>query len=94
MAKSYESTRNFELKAAASEAVLKGIAEDGGLFVMRNLGERKVNIHSLVGKNYVEIAEVILEILQMCIRDRFFRVDFYCCSAFIGFQHFNFPFMF
>jgi threonine synthase len=63
MAKSYESTRNLELKAAASEAVLKGIAEDGGLFVMRNLGERKVNIHSLVGKNYVEIAEVILGIL-------------------------------
>ena len=63
MAKSYESTRNFELKAAASEAVLKGIAEDGGLFVMRNLGERKVNIHSLVGKNYMEIAEVILGIL-------------------------------
>jgi|LSQX01.1.fsa_nt_gb threonine synthase len=63
MAKSYESTRNFELKAAASEAVLKGIADDGGLFVMRSLGESKVNINSLLGKNYMEIAEVILGIL-------------------------------
>lgn len=41
MAQSYESTRNFQLKAAASEAVLKGIADDGGLFVMRDLGKKK-----------------------------------------------------
>ncbi|HBC31072.1 MAG TPA: threonine synthase, partial [Clostridiales bacterium] len=63
MAKSYESTRNFELKAAASEAVLKGIADDGGLFVMRNLGERKVDINNLLEKNYMEIAEIVLGIL-------------------------------
>ena len=63
MAKNYESTRSFELKATASEAVLKGIADDGGLFVMRSLGEIKVDINSLIGKNYMEIAEVILGIL-------------------------------
>lgn len=63
MAQSYESTRNFELKAAASEVVLKGIADDGGLFVMRDLGERKVTINSLPGKTYMEIAEIVLSIL-------------------------------
>ncbi len=63
MAQSYESTRNFQLKAAASEAVLKGIADDGGLFVMRDLGKKKVPIMSLPGKSYMEIAEVVLSIL-------------------------------
>ena len=63
MGRSYESTRNPELKAAASEAVLKGIADDGGLFVMRDLGEKKVVIKDLIGKNYMEIAEKVLGIL-------------------------------
>ena len=63
MAKSYESTRNSKLKAAASEAVLKGIADDGGLFVMRDLGEKKIDINDLTGKNYMEIAEIVLGIL-------------------------------
>ncbi len=63
MVKSYESSRNSKLKAAASEAVLKGIADDGGLFVMRDLGENKVDINDLMGKNYMEIAEIVLGIL-------------------------------
>ena len=63
MGRSYESTRNPELKAAASEAVLKGIADDGGLFVMRDLGGKKVVIKDLIGKNYMEIAEKVLGIL-------------------------------
>ena len=29
----YKSTRNSELKVTASEAILKGLAPDGGLFV-------------------------------------------------------------
>mgnify|MGYP002226078721 CR=1 FL=1 len=29
----YKSTRNSEKKVTASEAILKGLAEDGGLFV-------------------------------------------------------------
>ena len=63
MAESYESTRNSKSKVAASEAVLKGIADDGGLFVMRDLGEKRVVINNLIGKNYMEIAEIVLGIL-------------------------------
>lgn len=63
MVQSYESTRNSELKVTASKAVLKGIADDGGLFVMRNLEDKKVDINRLVGKNYMEIAEIILSII-------------------------------
>ncbi len=33
----YKSTRNSELKISASEAILKGLAPDGGLFVPEKL---------------------------------------------------------
>ncbi len=63
MLQSYESTRNSNNKSTASKAVLKGIAQDGGLFVMRDLDKKKVDINSLIGKNYLEIAEIILSIM-------------------------------
>ena len=56
MFQSYESTRNSNLKATASEAVLKGIAEDGGLYVMRGLEHKSINIENLKGKRYPEMA--------------------------------------
>lgn len=63
MAQNYESTRNKELKSSASLAVLKGIANDGGLFVMRDLGIKKINMENLIGKNYLHIAEDVLSIM-------------------------------
>ena len=33
----YKSTRNSELKVSASEAILKGLSSDGGLFVPEKL---------------------------------------------------------
>ena len=63
MLQSYESTRNSLLKSTASKAVLKGIAEDGGLFLMRDLEKKKIDINNLAGKNYLEIAEIILSIM-------------------------------
>lgn len=88
MIQSYESTRNTQLKTTASKAVLKGIADDGGLFVMRNLGERKVDINNLIGKNYMEIAKMIIgimlddypeSVIKECIRnaytDKFMKSD-------------------
>ncbi|NLJ57766.1 MAG: threonine synthase [Tissierellia bacterium] len=63
MVQVYESTRNSKITATASEAVLKGIADDGGLYVLRNLEEKKVQINELQGKSYKEIAEIILKIM-------------------------------
>ena len=63
MLQSYESTRNSLLKSTASKAVLKGIAEDGGLFLMRDLEKKKIDINDLAGKNYLEIAGIILSIM-------------------------------
>lgn len=61
MLQGYESTRNSSLKKSASKAVLKGIADDGGLFVMRDLDNKKIDIETLLGKSYMEIAEIILK---------------------------------
>jgi threonine synthase len=63
MFQSYESTRNSNLKATASEAVLKGIAEDGGLYVMRGLEHKSINIENLKGKRYPEMAASVLKLM-------------------------------
>jgi len=60
---SYESTRNSNIKSTASKAVLKGIADDGGLYIMRDLDEKKVDIENLQGKSYTEIAKIVLELM-------------------------------
>ena len=80
MFQSYESTRNSKFKSTASKAVLKGIADDGGLFVMRNLEDKKIDINNLVGKNYMGIAEIVLsimlddfseDVIKKCIRNAY-----------------------
>lgn len=63
MLHSYESTRNSNIKSSASKAVLKGIADDGGLYIMRDLDKKKVDIEKLRGKNYKEIARIVLELM-------------------------------
>ena len=63
MFESYESTRNSNIKATASKAVLQGIASDGGLYVMRNLGQKKIDLQEINDKSYTEIAEIILGIM-------------------------------
>jgi threonine synthase len=61
MQQSYESTRSQNLKNSASIAVLRGIADDGGLYVMRDLEQKKINIQSLINKSYSEMAELIIK---------------------------------
>lgn len=53
MFQGYESTRDSNLKSTASKAVLKGIADDGGLYVMRNLEIKKLDIDKLSNKSYI-----------------------------------------
>lgn len=60
MLRNYVSTRNENIKATASEAVLSGIAPDGGLYVMKDIDKIKINIDELKGKSYHEIAFYIL----------------------------------
>jgi threonine synthase len=45
---------------SAKQAIRRGLAEDGGLFVTDALGERTVDVAALVGKSYQEIAAAVL----------------------------------
>lgn len=59
----YQSTRNPECKASAKQAVLQGIAPDGGLFVDSTLGKEKIDLDRILKQNYLENAAMILESL-------------------------------
>lgn len=57
----YKSTRNSNLKVTASEAILKGLALDGGLFVPSELPKLDVSMSDLKGKTYQEIAYLVMK---------------------------------
>lgn len=46
----YSSTRNSEKKFTASQAILKGLADDGGLFVPESIPALDVSIEELSKK--------------------------------------------
>ena len=52
----YKSTRNADVLVTASEAVLQGLADDGGLFVPEFIPKLEVPLKTLAGKSYQEIA--------------------------------------
>ena len=58
----YESTRDRNRKINPSEAILQGLGEEGGLFVLRNLGEKKLDLNNLIDKNYYQVAEAVLKL--------------------------------
>ena len=61
----FYSTRSKEIQAASAEAVLKGIAPDGGLYTPLDFDSMQVDVSRLLGKSAVEIsAEVIGRILS------------------------------
>lgn len=73
----YKSTRNKEHTVTASEAILKGLADDGGLFVPVQIPKLDVSMEALKGMSYQETAYVVMkqfltdfteEELKHCIR--------------------------
>ena len=56
----FESTRNKNLQASASLAILNGLAEDGGLYMLKNLRNKKVDLKRILNLDYFGIAEVVL----------------------------------
>ncbi|MDE6740205.1 MAG: threonine synthase [Lachnospiraceae bacterium] len=58
----YSSTRNAENKVTASQAILKGLSEDGGLFVPDHIPELECPIHELAGKSYQDIAYEVMKL--------------------------------
>lgn len=57
----YKSTRGCDKLYTASEAVIQGLAEDGGLFVPETVPALSVGLSELAGKDYKEIAYIVLK---------------------------------
>lgn len=57
----YSSTRNKNEKVTASEAILKGLAEDGGLFVPDRIPSLDVSLEELAKMSYQETAYVVMK---------------------------------
>ena len=76
----YRSTRNAENQATASQAILKGLAEDGGLFVPERIPKLEVSLAALGDMTYQETAYAVMkqfltdyteEELRYCIRSAY-----------------------
>ena len=57
----YHSTRNSEETATASEAILKGLTSDGGLFVPDSIPKLNVSLEDLTQMSYQEIAYAVIK---------------------------------
>ena len=57
----YKSTRNSELRVSSSEAILKGLASDGGLFVPEKLPVLDVPMEELKDMTYQETAYAVMK---------------------------------
>lgn len=57
----YKSTRNRDTTVTASQAILKGLAEDGGLFVPTMIPKLDAGMDELAGMSYQETAYAVMK---------------------------------
>lgn len=57
----YKSTRNSDTTVTASQAILKGLAEDGGLFVPTMIPKLDAGMDELAGMSYQETAYAVMK---------------------------------
>ena len=62
MAIKYHSTRNPKLTATASEAILNGIAPDGGLYVPEQIPKLKLTFEALAKMDYAHVAYEVMKL--------------------------------
>ena len=58
----YHSTRNENITATASEAILNGIAPDGGLYVPDQIPKLKVSFEALAKMDYAHVAYEVMKL--------------------------------
>ena len=63
---SYQSTRGGESGLTASRAILKGLAEDGGLYMPSEIPKLEISIEQLAGMSYQETA---YEVMRLFLTD-------------------------
>ena len=73
----YKSTRDNKVAVTASQAILKGLSEDGGLFMPAQIPELDLSMKDMVNMSYQEIAYEVMKLfltdfteeeLKNCIR--------------------------
>ena len=57
----YQSTRGGESGLTASQAILKGLADDGGLFMPTSIPKLDVTMEELAGMTYQETAYRVMK---------------------------------
>ena len=57
----YTSTRNSDVRVTASQAILSGLAPDGGLFVPESLPSLDVSFEQLKEMSYQETAYAVMK---------------------------------
>ncbi len=62
MAIYYSSTRNADRHMSASQAILKGLADDGGLFVPSEIPKLDVSLKELAGMSYQQTAYEVMKL--------------------------------
>ena len=76
----YHSTRGGGEPLTSKQAILRGIAPDGGLYVSDQLGEETLDMAAMVNQNYHETAQKVLatlipdysaEEIGSCVRDAY-----------------------
>ena len=58
----YQSTRSKGLEVTASQAILKGLAEDGGLFVPNQIPKLDQSLREIAGMSYQETAYEVMKL--------------------------------
>ncbi len=58
----YHSTRSSEVSVKASEAILKGLSEDGGLFVPDHIPALDKSLRELAGMTYQQVAYEVMKL--------------------------------
>lgn len=58
----YKSTRDNSIKVKASEAILKGLSDDGGLFVPEQIPQLDLSMKELSKMDYIEIAYEVMKL--------------------------------
>ena len=76
----YTSTRDSKQAFAPKQAILKGIADDGGLYVYDGLDSLKLPLKDMMDMDYMQMAETVLSLLlpdftqeevKRCVKDAY-----------------------
>ena len=60
MSSVYQSTRDPKLKATSRDAILKGLAPDGGLYIWPQMAENPIDLEKICSSDYMQTAKTVL----------------------------------